>query len=157
MQIMQSNPDALYAGIDVGGTTIGLVLIDREGRVASRRETDTLAAEGCEAVLGRIRSTISDMVSEVGIGRMVGVGVALPGVLDMDSGVSLFLPNMPGNWPGVPVASILSGSLGVPAFLLNDARVATFGESEFGAGRNAREPRIAHTGHWDRRRDCNRQ
>jgi len=49
----------------------------------------------------------------------------------------MHLPNIPGNWPEVPTAAILSTDLGLPVYLLNDVRCITLAESRFGAGRGA--------------------
>jgi glucokinase len=31
-----------------------------------------------------------------------GIGIGVPGVLDLEKGETLFLPNLPGTWPHVP-------------------------------------------------------
>lgn len=135
----EAGPGGSFLGIDVGGTTTTLVIVDTTGRMLDRDQIDTLAAEGWEAVLGRVASACQALVRRVGdAGSPVAAGAALPGVVDMEQGVSLSMTNLPGNWPGVPVGSILSGKLGLPVYILNDGRAATWGESRFGAGRGAR-------------------
>ena len=32
-----------------------------------------------------------------------GIGIGVPGVLDIEKGETLFLPNLPGTWPHVPL------------------------------------------------------
>jgi glucokinase len=58
-------------------------------------------------------------------------------VLDLAKGTTLFLPNLPGTWPNVPLRDFLQQKTGLPVFLLNDVRAITFGEWKFGAGRGA--------------------
>jgi glucokinase len=64
-----------------------------------------------------------------------GIGIGVPGRLDLDKGETLFLPNLPGNWPNVPLVDTISNLTGLPAAILNDVRAITFGEWRFGAGR----------------------
>lgn len=64
-----------------------------------------------------------------------GLGVAVPGVVDMKAGVIRFIPNVVGEWDNRPLATELSTDFAAPCFLLNDARAATYGELHFGAGR----------------------
>jgi glucokinase len=64
-----------------------------------------------------------------------GVGIGLPGVLDLEKGLTLFLPNLPGTWPNVPIRDTISRYTGLPVSILNDVRAITFGEWRFGAGR----------------------
>lgn len=63
------------------------------------------------------------------------VGVAAPGVLDMDRGYSIFLPNLPGDWPNVPIGPAISDALGLPVYLINDVRAFTVAELEIGAAK----------------------
>jgi glucokinase len=64
-----------------------------------------------------------------------GIGIGVPGVLDLDKGEVLFLPNLPGTWPHVPLVATISGLTGLPTAILNDVRSITFGEWRFGAGK----------------------
>jgi glucokinase len=64
------------------------------------------------------------------------VGMGAPGLVDLERGVTKFLPNLPTQWRDVPVADILSKRLGCPVRLLNDVRAATLAELRFGHGRD---------------------
>jgi glucokinase len=64
-----------------------------------------------------------------------GIGIGAPGVLDLDKGETLFLPNLPGTWPHVPLRDTITLHTGLPTALLNDVRAITNGEWRFGAGR----------------------
>jgi glucokinase len=121
----------MFVGIDVGGTNIGGAAGDREGRVLTERSVPTQAYEGPSAVIKRIAA----FAQEVAGGTPQAIGIGLPGTLDRSSGVVRFLPNLPTNWRGVPVGEPLSQTLGCPVYLLNDARLATLGELDYGAGR----------------------
>lgn len=129
----------LFMGVDVGGTTVNMAVIDEAGRVLMRDQFETLAALGPEVVMDRISVSAGVLMKRVeSEGRLEAIGVALPGIVHMDRGVSLFLTNLPGNWPEVPVAAFFLEKMRLPTYIINDARAATWGENRFGAGRGAR-------------------
>jgi glucokinase len=67
--------------------------------------------------------------------RSVGIGV--PGLYDPATGCTRFLVNVPGPWAGHPVAGPVGDAVGLPAFLINDARAFGLAELNLGAGRGA--------------------
>lgn len=121
----------MFAGIDLGGTKIAAAVGLADGSIVAERSIPTQSHDGPEAVLKRTAA----LLREVFPGEPQAIGVGLPGTLDRATGVVRFLPNLPTNWRGVPAGSFLSNELGTPVFLLNDARLATLGELEFGHGR----------------------
>ena len=67
-----------------------------------------------------------------------GLGIGIPGLVDVELGVTKFLPNLPTQWRDVPVRAALEPKIHCPVYILNDARAATLGELVFGHGRTAR-------------------
>lgn len=125
---------AAYFGVDLGGTKTAIALAREDGTILDERAMPTAAHEGPAAVLERIGEAASAMASDAGMEpRAAGMGV--PGLVDRAAGETLFLPNLPTQWRGVPAAGALSKRLGCPVFLLNDCRAATLGELRFGRGR----------------------
>jgi glucokinase len=127
----------LFAGIDLGGTTITAGLGTAEGQILARRSIPTRSVQGPEAVLERMAALVDDLAATTQA-AVAAVGVGVPGLVDLATGTTRFLPNMPTQWRDVPVAGILGGRLGCPVRLLNDVRTATFGELKYGQGRSAR-------------------
>jgi len=127
---------SLFAGIDLGGTNINGALGDASGTLLRQEKIPTLAHEGQEAVIGRIASLIERMAEREGR-TPEALGLGVPGLVDLKSGVTRFLPNLPTQWRDVPLAAILEKRLGCRVYLLNDARAAALGESMFGHGRDA--------------------
>lgn len=121
----------VYVGVDLGGTTVGAAAADDTGRILRESSIATESAGGPEHVLSRIAS----VAREVAGGSPAAVGVGIPGLADLAHGRTLFLPNLPTNWRDVPVAERVGAELGCPVYLLNDARLAAFGELVFGAGK----------------------
>ena len=127
-----------FIGMDLGGTNIKIGVVDLDsGTILDSTSIPTVAREGHDAVLGRMAGLVLQMVernklnpSEVG-----GVGIGLPGVLNLKQGSTVFLPNLPGTWPNVPVRDVIQAKTGMSVSILNDVRAITLGEWKFGAGR----------------------
>jgi glucokinase len=129
-----------YIGIDLGGTNLRAAIADTDtGQIFHQRKCPTLAAEGQEAVIGRMIQLIRELRQESQIpdGAVKGVGIGVPGTPDIDKGIIQFLPNLPGKWPNVPLAAIIEEQVQLPVALINDVRAITLGEWIFGAGRGA--------------------
>lgn len=127
----------MYAGIDLGGTTITAALGDAAGNVIGERTVPTHSHEGPSRVLERMAELVLELAAAAGA-KPLALGVGVPGLVDFDRGRTLFLPNLVTQWRHVEVAATLEPALGCPVFLLNDARAAALGELVFGHGRNVR-------------------
>ena len=127
-----------FIGIDLGGTNLraGLVDLD-EGRVLDTKIVPTVAREGHDAVMTRMADLVRSVMDENGLEKtdVGGVGIGVPGHLDLEKGTVVFLPNLPGRWENVTLRDTVAERTGLPVSLLNDARAITLGEWKFGAGR----------------------
>ena len=129
----------IYAGIDLGGTKILVVIADAGGRVLGTNRISTLAAQGPDAVIDRISQAVLAAAADarIEVTHLRAAGISAPGPIDSAAGVITDPPNLPG-WHNVPLARIVRERLGVPALLENDANCAGVGEHNFGAGRGFR-------------------
>lgn len=126
-----------YIGCDLGGTNLRAAVVDVEtGHVLFQQSVPTLAREGHDAVMQRMADLFLAMIETAGLvtENIGGIGIGVPGVLDLEKGETLFLPNLPGTWPNVPLRDVLQQKTRLPVALLNDVRSITFGEWRFGAG-----------------------
>jgi glucokinase len=127
-----------YIGCDLGGTNLRAALVDVEtGAVLHQSSIPTLARDGHEAVMKRMAELFLQVIQSAGMSReeIGGIGIGVPGVLDLEKGETIFLPNLPGTWPHVPLRDTIQELTGLPTRLLNDVRAITNGEWRFGAGR----------------------
>ncbi len=127
-------PD-LFAGVDLGGTSIKCVLGDEQGNILFRQSIPTESHSGPERVLQRIGTAIQELTKEAGK-KPVGLGMGVPGLVDVPNGITRFLPNLTTQWIDVPAAEILSAHVNCPVRLLNDVRMATLGELVYGRGKD---------------------
>ena len=70
-----------------------------------------------------------------GHGESRGVGIGVPGIIDMDTGMLRESPNLPG-WSEFPVHAEIERRLGIPVMLENDANAAALGEKWLGAAKD---------------------
>jgi len=126
----------LVAGVDFGGTSAKIGLVDRAGGVHARDRVAIDARAGHEAILGPVIDGLRRLAAaRPRPDRVVGVGVGTPGFIDRDSGTIAGgcenIPSLLGRSPG----GILGAALGVPAWADNDATCAAAAELAYGAGR----------------------
>ena len=126
----------LYIGVDLGGTNLHAAIAGTDGRIVVERSVRTLSHEGPSGVLTRMAQLVDGLAESIGQ-RPVACGVGVPGLLDLATGTTKFLPNLPTNWRDVPLRDMLASQIGCPVYLLNDVRTATLGELMFGRGRQA--------------------
>jgi glucokinase len=125
-----------HLGLDLGGTNLKWVVLERDAsssRVLATGQVPTDTSRGERSVVEQMVDVARGAVRDPGLLESVGVGV--PGLYDPVRGTTRFMPNVPGNWAGVPVADEVSAAVHTPARLINDARAFTLAEHRLGAGR----------------------
>jgi len=122
-----------HLGLDLGGTNIKWVVLDELGAPVTDGTLPTEGTGGPAHVIERLIEAGRQAVAAAGPIGTAGVGV--PGIYDEKRGSIRFFTNLPGAWPGHPMAAPLTEALGVPVRLINDARAFTLAEARVGAGR----------------------
>ena len=119
-------------GIDLGGTDIVAALVDEEGNIKRRLTIPTLAKEGKDFVLLRIKSLINSLM----IDDLKGIGIGTPGDVDINTGKLVSkVENIPG-WSYIDLRSELKKYYDLPILVENDANIATICEAWIGHGKN---------------------
>lgn len=128
----------VYIGCDLGGTNIKAGLVDLEdGKVLLSDSIPTESRQGPDSVLERMAELISRLMdeSELSKDEIGGLGISAPGMIDLETNTTLFLPNLYSEWRDVPVGKKMVNHLGLEVSMLNDVRAITYGEWAFGAGK----------------------
>jgi glucokinase len=82
----------LFAGVDLGGTNFTIGLGEAGGQLVAEDKQPTAGHQGPAAVLERIATTIERLAA--GAARpLTALGIGVPGLVDVPTGVSRFLPN----------------------------------------------------------------
>src|SRR5215217_8843294 len=109
-RLASQEPGAI--GIDLGGTNLKLALLDEENRIAARLTVPTGGAEGHDAVIERMIEGAKSLLAQNPEIHVAGIGIGVPGEVDMATGITGDLPNLPGRWRNVPVAPTITGAMG---------------------------------------------
>jgi len=127
----------LALGLDVGGTHVGVGVVDQQGKIIARAEMATRSDRPQSEVLDEIAKTALAAAEQAGgLAAMRGIGVGLPGVVEVDRGVLVFADNL--GWHNVDIRHELQARLGdIPVYAGNDANVAALAEARAGACKGA--------------------
>jgi len=136
--LVDLSPDIRFAGIAIGATGLSVGVTDGRLTTLGVRHRSCDIKQGPEVVLGLALETLREVMAEVGVTRLSGAGVGVPGPVDFHRGVPVSPPIMPG-WDGYQVRDAISRDLGCPVVLDNDVNVLTVGEQHAGVARNARD------------------
>lgn len=130
-------------GLEVNVDHVSAYAVDLAGRVLheSRTAYDAIAStiDDTIAVLAGVARTAVDALGAAGV-DVVGMTVAIPGLIDVDRGVVTFAPNL--RWRNVPLADLLATALGwtaTPIRVDNDANLSALAEFWVGAEAGTRD------------------
>ncbi len=126
-------------GVDLGGTNVRAALITPEGKIVSQARRPSLQDQAPDITLAQIVAACREAMKARGVGieAIRGVGIGLPGIMDSNTGICFWSPNFE-HWKDVPVGPSVGQQLGVPAWILNDAKCAALGEFIYGAAIDVR-------------------
>lgn len=115
-----------------------LLVLNLRGEVLREASEPLDPARGRAWLLQAIRRSVQALVRAPrnGAGRLIGVGLALPGQWDPESGLSALYPRVP-DWKNVPIRALLEEWARCPATLLGYAPAIALAEQ---ARRASHEP-----------------
>ena len=131
---------ATYGGIDLGGTKIQTVVMRADDHsVLGQARCLTPYTGGPPAVVDALVACMTEAAGSatIDVEQLDGIGVGVPGEVDVAVGTLARASNLPEWERPFPLASTLSERLGVSAKLGNDVSVAVNAELTLGAGRGA--------------------
>ena len=118
--------DAVYLGLDIGGTTVKWMLVTDDGTPVERgyEPTRTDLEQQVRDLAKALRATAP---------QLRGCGVICPGIVDETAGVVRYAANV--NLTDVHLAETVAEATGCPAHLGHDGRAAGLAAGLLGAGR----------------------
>ncbi|MEU6862023.1 ROK family transcriptional regulator [Streptomyces sp. NPDC046876] len=135
-----SGDAGIVIGVDFGHTHLRVAVGNLAHQVLAEEsaplDVDASWADGfdrAEALVGRLIQTIG-----VGLEKVIGVGLGVPGPIDVESGTLGSTAILPG-WAGINPRQELSQRLGVPVYVDNDANLGALGELVWGSGRGVKD------------------
>ncbi len=119
-----------FFGLDIGGTKCAVSRLRPDGSV---EETHRITTGGAEGTIGALLSSVAALAP----GGSPVFGISCGGPLDLERGLILSPPNLPG-WDRIPITELVTRRFGGRAVLMNDANASALAEWRFGAGRGCR-------------------
>jgi glucokinase len=127
-------PKKKYAiGVDLGGTSIKIGMVDEKGKIVEKVSVDSLANDGPNAVVSQIKKGIKQLLKKDDY-KLLGIGIGSPGTIRIKKGTVEDPPNFPG-WGKIHLGNLIKKEFKVEVFVENDANAAAIGELIYGAGR----------------------
>ena len=128
---------AFAIGVDLGGTNLRVAAVNDNGEMLESVEALSEIGYGRESVVARLTDAVRFLSRKYSSSHTFkGVGVGLPGIIDLEAGTLHSAANLPG-WSGYAAREDLEKKLGTTVILENDANCAALGEKWLGAGRGA--------------------
>ena len=124
-----------FLGLDVGGTSIKLGIVDDAGFTVRRTSIPTEQEKGPENACLRMANVARELAeqSEIQFTEVEYVGLATPGTMDLARGV-LLQPHNLRAWWDFPIQAHLREVMHKPVEFANDAGAAAYGEFWIGSG-----------------------
>jgi predicted NBD/HSP70 family sugar kinase len=112
-------------GVHLDPATMTFVLLDLSGAVVAQAQVPTPVPEDPEAVVAGLVAEIEGLIAGAGVDRerVLGVGIAAPGPIDVEGGVVVDPPHLPG-WHLVPLRDAVAERTGLRAVLDKDVTAA---------------------------------
>jgi glucokinase len=121
-------------GLDLGGTNLRAAALDRSGTLLGKISGSTNFSEGRDAVLEDMVAVIERLRSDWGSAGLAGIGVGVPGFIQLREGIVRNSNNLP-FLENFRIRDEMERRLKTWMILENDANAAALGEKWMGAGR----------------------
>ncbi len=125
----------IYVGVDVGGMSIKIGLVDSEGKIIISKSFATEQEKGFKSMFARTADKIKELINEADFSLLDlgGIGIGIPGTVDSKKGMIVSAVNI--GCKNENLVEEMSQYFNVPIAVGNDANMAALGEQRFGAGK----------------------
>lgn len=127
-------------GIHIGTVNVRIALTDLAGAPIEYLRGLSRAEAGPDVAIPHLIDLIEQVMSKAGMKKpdIQGIGVGISGVLDRQTGTTLFWPKIP-QWVNVPVKKFLADHFHVPVEVEDTPRTMAMAEWRIGAAQRVRE------------------
>lgn len=140
--------EALFIGLDLGGTDVKAGLGDARGELVWRDRRPSHAMRGGEAILEALGAAVEAAIAAATArdGEVRAICLGTPGVVDHSTGRIRYPVANLGGWCGTDIPAYFKKRFGIPAVIENDANAAAWGEYRRGAAQGAHSMVMATVG-----------
>lgn len=133
--MIEPSPGALVLAVNPDIDVVSVALVSLGGRIVNPVRFHTVRAPSVPEVVNIVTAIYSGMRTSLPAGhRVLGVGLAIPGLVDPEDGTVIEAPHL--GWRDEPLAALLGSALQLPVISANDAVVGARAQATFGAGRD---------------------
>jgi glucokinase len=135
---MRAAPKRLVAGVDLGGTSMMVVVADEDGRVLGECDAATpVKPDDPRPIIQEIGRCLRQAAEGAGVAvdQLAALGIGVPGSVDTETGLIGKAVNL--GWKDVNASALLKAETGLATYAAGDVQVAITGEHTFGAAKNA--------------------
>ncbi|MDF9278614.1 ROK family transcriptional regulator [Arthrobacter sp. EH-1B-1] len=133
--MIEPSRGALALSVNPDIDVVSVALVSLGGHIVNPVRFHTVRAPSVPEVVNIVKAVYSGMRTSLPAGhRIMGVGLAIPGLVDPVDGTVIEAPHL--GWRDEPLAALLSDALKLPVIAANDAVVGARAQATFGAGRD---------------------
>jgi glucokinase-like ROK family protein len=139
-RLLELNPEGGCAlGIEINVDYIEFLITDFAANVLWRQKQSTSPEIGQEEIMLQVSHLAKEASAFIQDRKshLLGVGVGVPGLVDVSSGLLRIAPNL--HWANIPIRDDLAKHFDCPIYVENEANAAALGEYYFGAVRNVKD------------------
>lgn len=147
-KILNLVPESRFAlGIHLDPASITYVVLNLTGEVIASVSHETRQTEDADLVMRLMAETLDQLIETAGVDRdrILGVGVAAPGQIDVTRGVIVNPIHLPG-WREVELRGWLRQATGLPVLLDKDVTTAIVAERWAGAAQESANAAFVYLG-----------
>ena len=121
-------------GVDLGGTNLRIAAVDSGRQAAGEADHRHRSPAWSRLVIGEMCDAIQSLnVKFRDSGQLAGIGIGVPGFIDMDTGTVMDSPNLP-DWTNFPVRELIEGKLGATGHSGERRQLGRHGRKMAGCG-----------------------
>lgn len=126
-------------GIDMGGMSIKIGLINEENEIVERITIPTDLTVPYQVLIERMADAVKQVLEQAGVTleQCEGIGIGSPGTIDAENGIILYSNNF--GWENIPIVAEMKKHLDARIEIANDADAAALGEVCAGAAKGAKD------------------
>lgn len=135
-----SGDAGIVIGVDFGHTHLRVAVGNLAHQVLAEESAPLDVDASWTDGFDRAEALVEKLIAATGVSRekVIGVGLGVPGPIDVESGTLGSTAILPG-WAGINPRQELSQRLGVPVYVDNDANLGALGELVWGSGRGVKD------------------
>src|SRR5690625_1787438 len=125
-------------GIDIGGTTVKIGLVNHNGEIRYKWEIPTNKDNLGETIIDDVWTSVTDtLAKQQNKSEMIGIGVGAPGFVNPEAGIVYEAVNV--GWRNFNLKDELERLSNLPVFIENDANLAALAENWKGSGDHSKD------------------